>query len=71
MQDYETLYYQLFNRVSDIILELQQMQQQVEEEYIGHDEPPEYPVQGDNILPFRQRQSACVPGAHGRPARNG
>lgn len=37
MTDYKTLYLQLFNRVSGIITDLQQAQQEVEELYLRQD----------------------------------
>lgn|GEM_PF-3421166 len=55
MQDYETLYYQLFNGVSDVILELQQLQQQVEEAYIsGRGDPQAMPADNVLYLPLRR-----------------
>ncbi len=35
LQDYETLYYQLFNKITDVIQELQEVQRQVEDAYIS------------------------------------
>ena len=35
MADYESLYYQLFNKITDVIEELKEVQQQAEEMYIN------------------------------------
>ena len=35
LQDYETLYFQLFNKITDVIQELQDVQRQVEDAYIS------------------------------------
>ncbi len=35
LQDYEKLYFQLFNKITDVIEELQDVQRQVEDAYIG------------------------------------
>ena len=37
MPDYKRLYHKMFNKVTDIIEELQNLQQEVEEEYISND----------------------------------
>lgn len=34
LQDYETLYFQLFNKITDVIQELQDVQRQAEDAYI-------------------------------------
>ncbi|HOR12828.1 MAG TPA: hypothetical protein PKX46_02790 [Clostridia bacterium] len=36
MDDYKTLYYELFNKLTDIITELENLQQDAEEAYIEH-----------------------------------
>lgn len=36
MDDYKTLYYKLFNKLTDIITELENLQQDAEEAYIEH-----------------------------------
>lgn len=66
-QDYEALYFRLFNRVSDIILELQQLQQQAEEEYIGVGDAPAAAPQRDNVLDFRPPQRRCCPRGWDKP----
>ena len=35
MADYKSLYYQLFNKITDVIEELKEVQQQAEEVYIN------------------------------------
>lgn len=35
MTDYKKLYYELFNKVTDVIEELKQIQYQMEEMYVG------------------------------------
>lgn len=56
LQDYEALYFQLFNRISDLILELQKLQQQAEEVYICRDDAPRPSVPVDNVLCFRPQR---------------
>ena len=38
MTDYETMYHTLFNKITDIVEDLQQVQQQTEEMYINYEE---------------------------------
>jgi len=40
MPDYQHLYCLLFNKITDLIEELQQLQQEAEALYIGGDAPP-------------------------------
>ena len=35
--DYKTLYYELFNKITDVIEELKQIQSQMEDMYISND----------------------------------
>lgn len=39
MADYKKMYYLLFNKITDTISELQEVQQQEEEMYVSADEP--------------------------------
>ncbi len=41
MNTYKEMYYQLFNNVTDIIFELQRAQQETEELFLSHEDPPE------------------------------
>ncbi|MCL1820820.1 MAG: hypothetical protein FWG36_09220 [Oscillospiraceae bacterium] len=48
MPDYKTMYFQLFNSVTDAITSLQKAQQDVEDVFInGDEEIPEFDVQYD------------------------
>ena len=38
MPDYKKLYFELFNKISDIIEELQELQRKTEEMYVDDDE---------------------------------
>ncbi|MEG0913900.1 MAG: hypothetical protein RSA97_03255 [Oscillospiraceae bacterium] len=38
MSDYKEMYHLLFNKITDIICELQTLQQQAEEIFMSHDE---------------------------------
>ncbi len=68
MQDYETLYFQLFNKITDVIQELQDVQRQAEDAYISMNSKndPEkpalpllyYPVKG-NRVPASRDQADC------------
>lgn len=40
MNEYKELYYKLFNRITDVITELQELQQEAEEAYISKEELP-------------------------------
>lgn len=39
MPNYKEMYYELFNKITDVIGELQEVQQKVEEMYMNSDEP--------------------------------
>ena len=41
MPDYKEMYYQLFNKVSDVITELEQIQSEMEEKYINSSDETE------------------------------
>lgn len=68
MQDYEALYFQLFNKITDVIQELQDVQRQVEEAYIcmnSKNDPEKsampllyYPVKGKRA-PASRDQADC------------
>lgn len=51
MPDYQKLYTTLFNRVSDIIEELQKAQQEAEEMYISEDDKNNEPVAAGPFAP--------------------
>lgn len=65
LQDYETLYFQLFNKITDVIQELQDVQRQVEDAYIGmnskNDTTPPllyYPSKSKRV-PARRDRADC------------
>ena len=52
MEDYKTMYHKLFNKITDIIGDLQAVQQEAEEYYLSH--PPK---QEADILPIKIKQA--------------
>lgn len=56
MSDYKDLYYKLFNRITDIIEELKELQVQAEEMYINSEQDEKTEKHKDNYLVLNGKQ---------------
>ena len=56
MSDYKDLYYKLFNRITDIIEELKELQVQAEEKYINSEQDEKTEKHKDNYLVLNGKQ---------------
>lgn len=54
MDSYKKMYYRLFNRVTDVIRELESIQTETEELFLSQNRSK--PLKTENILPLRPRR---------------